>query len=193
MTFKKTLLTTAAFVTLTGAATAGTELSTDADVKSDVSIEMNDTGMSTDTMAATDAEITTDGETDMTTGGAKLKIGDTKMAEADAKADAEADAAIDAFAGMKVADILGMNVETQDGEIVGEIDYVVKDGDGYSAVIGIGGFLGLGEYTVSLPLEKFEVKDTRLLLNSETEAELKAMPEVDESELEGLDGDYVIS
>jgi len=97
------------------------------------------------------------------------------------------------FTGMTVDEIVGLDVLSADGEDVGEIDYVYADGDEYKAVIGIGGFLGLGEYTVALPLGNFSLMDDELILDEATEAELDAMPEIDESELNELEGDYVIS
>lgn len=95
------------------------------------------------------------------------------------------------FDGMLVGDILGMNVTTQSGEDVGEIDYVVRQGESLAAVIGIGGFLGLGEYTVAVPLEEFSMaaEDEGMTLSSWTEKELKAQPEFDETGVEGLEDD----
>lgn len=97
------------------------------------------------------------------------------------------------FTGMTVDQIVGLSVMSADGEDVGEIDYIISNGAGYEAVIGIGGFLGLGEYTVALPLGNFAMIDGDLILDEATEEELNQMPEIDESELEGLEGDYVIS
>ncbi|WP_299372508.1 PRC-barrel domain-containing protein [uncultured Tateyamaria sp.] len=95
---------------------------------------------------------------------------------------------------MTVAEIIGTNVLTASDETVGEIDYVIKSADGYAAVIGIGGFLGLGEYTVALPLEQFDrTGDGELRLATWSEAELEALPEIDESELESLPSDYEIN
>ncbi|QFT94945.1 hypothetical protein FIU86_19000 [Roseovarius sp. THAF9] len=96
-----------------------------------------------------------------------------------------------AFDGMLVGDILGQNVTTQAGEDVGEIDYVVRQGESLSAVIGIGGFLGLGEYTVAIPLEEFSMapEGEGMMLSSWTEEELKSQPEFDETGVEGLEDD----
>jgi ribosomal 30S subunit maturation factor RimM len=99
------------------------------------------------------------------------------------------------FAEMTVGQILGMEVSGADGENVGEIDYIYQGSDGYMAVIGIGGFLGLGEHTVALPLSDFSMNETGdgLVVNGMTEADLDAMPEIDESELESLPDDHMIS
>jgi hypothetical protein len=95
------------------------------------------------------------------------------------------------FSGMLVGDILGQNVTTQAGEDVGDIDYVVRQGESLAAVIGIGGFLGLGEYTVAVPLEEFSMapEGEGMMLSSWTEEELKAQPEFDETGVEGLEDD----
>ena len=52
-----------------------------------------------------------------------------------------------------------MRTESPDGEAIGEVDYVIEGENGLEAVIGIGGFLGLGEYTVALPLSDFELNE----------------------------------
>ncbi|MBY6201840.1 hypothetical protein KUV65_10735 [Maritalea mobilis] len=126
--------------------------------------------------------------------------GEMAEAEAEVTGDTEMAAAADMgqdisdFEGMTVGEVLGMSVEGANGDDVGEIDYIVQASGEYSAVIGIGGFLGLGEYTVELPLDAFSVQgDGTLILDGYTEEELEAMPEVDESELDGLDNDTVIS
>lgn len=93
-----------------------------------------------------------------------------------------------------VEDLIGLNVLSASNETVGEIDYVVRSSEGYVAVVGLGGFLGLGEYTVAVPMDEFvKTDDDELRLVTWTEEELEALPEVDESELEGLPSDYPIN
>ncbi len=138
-------------------------------------------------------------ETDMAQGGTS-QAGDqeTDMAEGDtgqtggASSGARND--ISHFAEMTVGQILGMEVSGTDGSDVGEIDYVYRNADGYMAVIGIGGFLGLGEHTVALPLGDFSINETGdgLVVDGMTEADLEAMPEIDESGLQSLPDDHVI-
>ncbi|MEJ6392952.1 hypothetical protein V8J82_06790 [Gymnodinialimonas sp. 2305UL16-5] len=193
MTLKNTLLSTAAILALAMPAIAqSTSGETDVEVETplldaDVTAESEtDTEVETpvlDTDIATDSELETGAETELAT---EVTMGDRDLR----------DTAI--FAGMTVSEIVGMDVHAMgaDGEAdVGEIDYIIETADGYEAVIGIGGFLGLGEYTVALPLGAFSMGDAenQLMLDGYTEAELEAMPEIDESELEALDGEYVIS
>ncbi|MFL4469414.1 PRC-barrel domain-containing protein [Tateyamaria armeniaca] len=90
-----------------------------------------------------------------------------------------------------VEDLIGLNVLSAKNETVGEIDYIVRSLDGYVAVVGLGGVLGLGEYTVAVPMEEFVMtEDDTLRLATWTEEELEALPEVDESELESLPSEY---
>ncbi len=88
---------------------------------------------------------------------------------------------------MTVGDVLGMVAYDPQGDRIGEIDYVLETDAGVAAVLGIGGFLGLGEYTVALLLEEFELSEdgTFFILNTDKET-LKAQTEFDESGAESL-------
>ncbi|WP_172298543.1 hypothetical protein [Pseudoruegeria sp. HB172150] len=88
---------------------------------------------------------------------------------------------------MTVGDVVGMIAYDPEGNRIAEIDYVVSPPDGAKAVLGIGGFIGLGEYTVALPLEDFQLNEdgTGFTLSTDKET-LKAQPEFDESGVEGL-------
>ena len=95
-----------------------------------------------------------------------------------------------AFSGMVVGDLVGLTVVEADGDSIGDVDYVIKTDDGYAAVVGVGGFLGLGEHTVAVPLEEISMAaENDLKLSSWTKAELEAQPEVDEENIEGLEDD----
>ena len=98
---------------------------------------------------------------------------------------------------MTVDQFIGLNVLSTNGDDVGEIDYVLGpsggDGEG-QAVIGVGGFLGLGEYTVALPISAFAFDpEGRNLLVNLTEDELRATPEFDESGVESVEGDLMMA
>ncbi|MGR3466379.1 MAG: PRC-barrel domain-containing protein, partial [Shimia sp.] len=162
------------------------------------STEMADTGtMETGTMEEGSSNMSTDmAEGEMAEDGSSEVTTETvEITEADEGTMTGDDTmqAAPGFSDMVVADLIGMNVEGQDGDVVGEIDYVIERAGALEAVIGIGGFLGLGEYTVALPLDRFEMNEDRLILDGETEAELRNMPEIDESELEALDGETPLS
>ena len=88
---------------------------------------------------------------------------------------------------MTVGDALGWVVYDPAGDKIGEIDYIIQDADAAKGVIGIGGFLGLGEYTVALPLTDFEIGEKGMSFTLDTDKEtLKAQPEFDESGAESL-------
>ncbi|MGR3434167.1 MAG: PRC-barrel domain-containing protein [Shimia sp.] len=176
-----------------------TELSTDEVADAATDTQMIDDGtMGDDTVMA-------EGETDMQT---DAEMGeDSMMAEGSDEMETttetvtvtDADGAttmdtmsLDTFEGMTVSQLIGMPVDGESGDRVGEIDYIIEQADGLAAVIGVGGFLGLGEYTVALPLDRFERTEDRLMLTGMSEEELRAMPEIDESELTALDGEMRI-
>ncbi len=88
---------------------------------------------------------------------------------------------------MTVGDLVGQNVYGPDGGTIGDIDYVVARDGGGLAVIGIGGFLGLGEYTVALPLTDFGYDASQQMVTLDTTKEaLKEQAEFDESDVESL-------
>ncbi|MFW2542578.1 PRC-barrel domain-containing protein [Primorskyibacter sp. 2E107] len=97
---------------------------------------------------------------------------------------------------MTVDQFIGLDVQSADGEDVGEIDYVIGglDGGEAQAVIGIGGFLGLGEYTVALPISAFDFNSVeRILVVNASEQELRDTPEFDESGAESVDGSILMA
>ncbi|WP_324752690.1 PRC-barrel domain-containing protein [Roseovarius sp. Pro17] len=88
---------------------------------------------------------------------------------------------------MTVGDLVGQNVYEPNGKTIGDIDYIIGAGGGADAIIGIGGFLGLGEYTVALPLEEFTFDaESQMVKLDTTKDALKEQPEFDESEAESL-------
>lgn len=92
-----------------------------------------------------------------------------------------------------VDDLVGKNVLSATGKDVGEIDYVILHDGEVAGVVGVGGFLGIGEHDVAIPLSQFDVTaNGELQLDSRTEAELRNMPEVDEDGISPLEGDTVV-
>ena len=86
-----------------------------------------------------------------------------------------------AFAESRVSDLVGMNVLSTNGNDVGEIDRLIRTAGGeLAAVVGVGGFLGLGEHDVAIPLDRFAMANDGLMLEGLTEEELQTMPEWDE-------------
>ncbi|HBZ42544.1 MAG TPA: hypothetical protein DEO85_00445 [Maritimibacter sp.] len=95
---------------------------------------------------------------------------------------------------MTVGDVIGYVAYDPKGDRIGDIDYVIdRDGEA-QAVIGIGGFLGLGEYTVALPLSDFELRDDGMSFELATDKEtLKKKPEIDEASIESVQPDVEVS
>ena len=98
---------------------------------------------------------------------------------------------------MTVNQFIGLNVLSTNGDDVGEIDYVLGPSAGDDegqAVIGVGGFLGLGEYTVALPISAFDFDpEGRNLIVNLTEEGLRATPEFDESGAESVEGGLMMA
>lgn len=93
---------------------------------------------------------------------------------------------------LTVADLVGLNVIGANGEDVGEIDAIIKEGSEFAAVVGVGGFLGLGEHDVAVPLSEFAISPEQVLLSSWDERKLKAQPEMEASQYTELDDTMIV-
>lgn len=89
------------------------------------------------------------------------------------------DSAYGPIADRQIAELVGMNVVTEGGDDVGEVDNFVIMEEQLKAVVGVGGFLGLGEHHVALALEDLTYDGDRLVIPFTAE-ELEAMPEYTE-------------
>jgi hypothetical protein len=70
------------------------------------------------------------------------------------------------------------------GDKVDKIEHVVLDQTGkYYAVVSVGGFLGIGDKDVALPLNDLQLgQGEAYLMSAATEDQLKQMPEYDENQ-----------
>lgn len=79
--------------------------------------------------------------------------------------------------------LIGTNVKNKQGETIGEIKdiHLNKDGSVKAAVVGVGGFLGMGERNVLMPWNQIEIareNDADIVVRTEASKDsLKAMPE----------------
>jgi sporulation protein YlmC with PRC-barrel domain len=75
--------------------------------------------------------------------------------------------------------IMGQAVYNDKDERVGQVeDIIVAPDKAVSyAIVGAGGFLGLGKHDVAIPVSQFKIKDGKLVLAGATKDALKAMPE----------------
>jgi sporulation protein YlmC with PRC-barrel domain len=84
------------------------------------------------------------------------------------------------LAQMPASELLGQEVVNDQGDTVAEIVDMVKrpDSDEIFALLSVGGFLGLGEKEVAMPLDRFDVgEDQQIILSNATEEELTNMPD----------------
>jgi sporulation protein YlmC with PRC-barrel domain len=85
--------------------------------------------------------------------------------------------------------MIGKNVENSSGEELGHINDVIvsENGEVAGAVIGVGGFLGIGEKNVAVPFETISTAmkgdDESVVVLNATKEELQAAP--DYTDLEG--------
>jgi sporulation protein YlmC with PRC-barrel domain len=75
--------------------------------------------------------------------------------------------------------ILGQTVYNDKNEKVGSVDDIIVAPDkaiSY-AIVGAGGFLGVGKHDVAIPVNQFQAGDGKLILAGASKDVLKAMPE----------------
>ena len=74
--------------------------------------------------------------------------------------------------------ILGKGVYNDTGDKVGEInDLIVTPAKAVSyAIVGVGGFLGVGEHQIAVPVGKFKQEKDKIVLHGATKEALKAAP-----------------
>lgn len=212
MTLKDMMLGTAVAALIAGGAVAQ-------DTNTDATAPMPQAEGTADVEAQT--EMGTDGTSmesgsDMTTEAPAESVGDAPLTpeepmapSADTETAAEEPAAPDAgeamapesdtaeapasIQEMTVDQVIGQTVIGIDDETVGDIDYVVDTPSGLAFVVGVGGFLGLGEYTVAIPADQFSIdEEGTFKLTSMTKADIEAQPEFTEEGVESLPGDMVI-
>jgi hypothetical protein len=88
---------------------------------------------------------------------------------------------------MPASDVIGANVVNADGDTVAEILDLVKKsgGDQLHAVLSVGGFLGIGDKEVVVPVSDLDVTpDGQILMANANQEQLKGMPQYEESEYE---------
>lgn len=87
--------------------------------------------------------------------------------------------AMNAFGQMKASDLIGKNVYAANGDRIGEIDDVVlnQTNKATAAVIGVGGFLGIGERKAAVPMDQLSMQGDRIVASSLTKESLQQMGE----------------
>jgi putative membrane protein len=89
---------------------------------------------------------------------------------------------------VSIEEVLGASVVNAEGDEVAEIeDVVLGEGDQYYAILSVGGFLGIGDKKVAVPLDQLQLgEDEAYLMSGETEEQLEQMPEYDEEQYRPL-------
>jgi predicted outer membrane protein len=102
----------------------------------------------------------------------------SRTAAAPAQAPAETTGAISRDAQqITVSRLNSMNLYNARNEQLGDVERVIQGQDGKTyIVIGHGGFLGLGEKKVALPLERVALRGDRLIIQGLSDDQIKAMP-----------------
>jgi putative membrane protein len=78
---------------------------------------------------------------------------------------------------VSIGEMLGEPVVNEQGDEVGEIQDVVMKDNTYFAVLAVGGFLGIGDKDVAIPLDDLKLgEDEAYLMSAQTEEQLEAMP-----------------
>ena len=74
--------------------------------------------------------------------------------------------------------VLGKSVYNEEGKSIGKIDDVIvaPDSSISYAIVGAGGFLGLGKHDVAIPVKNFKVESKKITLPGATKDALKALP-----------------
>jgi sporulation protein YlmC with PRC-barrel domain len=86
----------------------------------------------------------------------------------------------DATTGWSVKNnIMGKAVYNENDEKVGDISDIILSADGKTNyfVVGVGGFIGMGERRVAIPFDKFTHTEDRISVQGYTKEQLKEMPE----------------
>lgn len=79
---------------------------------------------------------------------------------------------------VSLEEVLGSSVINENGEEVGTIEDIVVKDEAHYAVLSVGGFLGLGEKDVAVPLDELKLgEDEVYLMSTETEGQLEQLPE----------------
>lgn len=75
--------------------------------------------------------------------------------------------------------ILGKPVYNDKNEKIGDVEDIIitPDKSVSYGIIGVGGFLGMGERYVAIPVNQIKIKDKKFILPGATKQELEKMPQ----------------
>ncbi|MGE3539660.1 MAG: DUF4142 domain-containing protein [Candidatus Tectimicrobiota bacterium] len=91
--------------------------------------------------------------------------------------EAQTTGAVSGAQALTVSQINRLNLYNGQGNELGDVERVVESSDGTRyIVIGAGGFLGIGEKEVSIPLDRLTLRGDRLVIQGLTDDQIRAMP-----------------
>ncbi|MCA1775018.1 MAG: PRC-barrel domain-containing protein [Loktanella sp.] len=164
--------------------------------ESDPSINIESGGEGDVDLTQEDAEVDVEqaegAEVDVDQPDAAVNVEEMDEAETEAM-EAESQERLIMFADMTASDLEGQTVYGTDGDEVGEIENVVRASDGLAAVVGVGGFLGLGEHRVAIPMDRLTMTDGQLMLQNLTDDEIRDLPAYNDGDAEELEGNFVLT
>ncbi|WP_027834690.1 PRC-barrel domain-containing protein [Maritalea myrionectae] len=193
----KKLLISTALVTLISAPAYADGLKVSADTSLDAGVETsagesNSGSVDAGVDANVEASIDTDTEANQDNSDTSTDASASGTAELNGNGDnASATAELNAGA-MLATDLLGEEIYTSanaDVQVVGDVNDVVMDDDGNAdwLIVGVGGFLGLGEKEVAIAAEQVawaQIDNEKLVVTQMTQAELEAADAFDRAEIE---------
>lgn len=79
---------------------------------------------------------------------------------------------------MRIGKIVGASVYNDQNQSIGSVDDVLMghDNKATTAVLSVGGFLGMGSKLVSVPFDQLKVEKNRIVMPGATKASLTSMP-----------------
>jgi putative membrane protein len=91
---------------------------------------------------------------------------------------------------VRAEEVIGSTVVNANGDEVAEIEDIVIDQDqAQYAILSVGGFLGIGEKNVAVPLDQLQLgEDETYLMSADTEEQLEQLPEYEEGQYPSLRG-----
>jgi sporulation protein YlmC with PRC-barrel domain len=111
-----------------------------------------------------------------------------------AVADPAAAGVQDRLASMRVQELMDQTVYGANGEEVGDVENVLADRQGHASaiVVGVGGFLGIGERQVAIPLDRMSVGQDGRLTTELTRENIGSMQAYDAATYEEVPGNEQI-
>ena len=81
---------------------------------------------------------------------------------------------------VRVGKVVGASVYNDKNESIGSVDDVLMgdaDHKAGTAVLSVGGFLGMGAKLVSIPFDQLKIQDDKVVMPGATKASLEGMPD----------------